>query len=206
MALEPAEPSLTAPRRPPRARLRFGLAWWAVLLVVWLLFVDSLALPELLAGAAAAAVAASVAETVRELGYVRFAPRLAWMRHAPRVGWQVLVDCGVLFAALARRLARRRALHGVMLRLPVRYGDDSARDAARRALLNFGVSITPNSYVVDLDAETSTVLIHQLVAGPIDPLVEGYDNPAGPGGRGARDCLARRLHARCSSGSSRSAR
>jgi len=155
-----------------------------VLLVLWLAFVDSLAVPEVLAGVAAAAVAASVAETLRELGYVRFAPRLAWARHAPRVAWQILVDCGVLFAALARRLFRRRALRGVMLRIPIRYGDDSARDAARRALLNFGVSITPNSYVVDLDPETSTVLIHQLVAGPIDPLVEGYDNSSPTGGEG----------------------
>jgi len=127
-------------------------------------------------------LAASVAETVRELGYVRFAPPLRWVGHAPRIAGQILVDCGVLFAALARRLFRRRPLRGVMLRIPVRYGDDSARDAARRALLNFGVSITPNSYVVDLDPETSTVLIHQLVPGPIDPLVEGYDDPAGHGG------------------------
>ncbi len=181
MALEPADAPPVTARRLTRSRLRFGLAWWAVLLAVWLLFVDSLAAPEVLAGVVAAAVAASVAETVRELGYVRFAPRLRWVRHAPRVGGQILVDCGVLFAALVWRLFRRRPLRGVMLRIPVRYGDDGARDAARRALLNFGVSITPNSYVVDLDQETSTVLIHQLVAGPVDPLVEGYDEPASAG-------------------------
>jgi multisubunit Na+/H+ antiporter MnhE subunit len=176
MASPPRPAASPASRRSTRARLRFGLAWWAVLLAAWLLLVETVALPELLVGAAAAALAASVAETVRELGYVRFAPRLGWLRHAPRVGAQVLVDCGILFAALARRLVQGRDVHGVMLRIPVRYGGDGARDAARRALLNFGVSITPNSYVVDLDGETSTVLIHQLVAGPVDPLVEGADD------------------------------
>ncbi len=175
----PAAPSPAA-RRSTRARVRFGLAWWAVLMATWLLLVETFAVPELLVGAVAAGLAASVAETVRELGYVRFAPRVIWLRHAPRVAGQILVDCGILFAALARQLLRRRDVRGVLVRIPVRYGDDSARDAARRALLNFGVSITPNSYVVDLDPETSTVLIHQLVAGPVDPLVEG-DPTAGGG-------------------------
>jgi len=172
-------------RSPARARLRFGLAWWAVLMAVWLLLVETFAVPEVVVGSVAAAAAASVAEAVRELGYVRFAPRLAWLRHAPRVAGQVLVDCGILFAALARRVIRRRDVRGVMLRVPVRYGDDSGRGAARRALLNFGVSITPNSYVVDLDPETSTVLIHQLVAGPIDPLVASDDPVVPHAGGGA---------------------
>ena len=180
MAPSPPAPPSAAPRRSTRARLRFGLAWWAVLLAVWLLLVETVALPELLVGVVAAGLAASVAETVRELGYVRFAPRVVWLRYVPRIGGQVLVDCGILFAALGRRLLQRRDVRGVMLRIPVRYGDDSARDAARRALLNFGVSITPNTYVVDLDRETSTVLIHQLVAGPVDPLVEG--DPSAGGG------------------------
>ena len=176
MASAPRGTPTDAARRSVGARLRFGAAWWAVLMGGWLLLVETFAVPELVAGTIAAALAASVAEAVRELGYVRFAPRLTWLRHAPRVAGQVLVDCGILFAALARRLIQRRDVRGVLLRIPVRYGDDGARDAARRALLNFGVSITPNSYVVDLDAETSTVLIHQLVAGPVDPLVEGADD------------------------------
>lgn len=181
--MAPTPPAAPSSARTTRERLRFGAAWWVVLMAVWLLLVETLAVAELLAGAAAAALAASVAEAVRELGYVRFAPRLAWARHAPRVAGQVLIDCGILFAALGRRLIQRRDVRGVMRRIPIRYGDDGGRDAARRALLNFGVSITPNSYVVDLDPETSTVLIHQLVAGPIDPLVQGGEpEPSDPGG------------------------
>jgi hypothetical protein len=68
--------------------------------------------------------------------------------------------------------------------VPVRYGDDSSRAAARRALLNFGVSITPNSYVVDLDEETSTVLVHQLVPGGLDPLLQETEPTADDPNRG----------------------
>ncbi len=154
-----------------RSRLIFGFVWWVVLAALWLLLVESLAPVELLVGALAAALAASVAEAVREGGYVRFAPSLAWLRHGPRVAWQILDDCWILAVALVRQLLGGRPARGLITRVPMRYGDEGGRDSARRALLNFGISITPNSYVIDLDGETSTAVIHQLVPGPLDPLL-----------------------------------
>jgi len=154
-----------------RSRLIFGFTWWVVLAALWLLLVDSFATVELLVGAVAAALAASVAEAVRERGYVRFSPAAAWLRHGPRVLWQILDDCWILAVALARQLLGKGTVHGVVLRSPMRYGGEGGRDSARRALLNFGISITPNSYVIDLDGETSTAVIHQLVPGPADPLL-----------------------------------
>jgi multisubunit Na+/H+ antiporter MnhE subunit len=176
MAHDPASRFPTSGESRVAARWRFGLAWWAVLMGIWMLFVESLAPAELIAGAVAAAAAASLAELVRERGYVRFAPRAGWLVHVPRVALQILRDCAILGAALGRRVLRRRPVRGVLIRVPIRYGDAGGRASARRALLNFGVSITPNSYVVHLDDETSTALIHQLVPGPLDPLVEGYDD------------------------------
>jgi multisubunit Na+/H+ antiporter MnhE subunit len=165
------------------ARLRFGLAWWAALLAAWLLFVDTFALAEILAGVVASAFAASLAEAVRERGYVRFAPQLRWLGHAPRVTWQILVDCWILELALIQRLRGRR-VRGVMDRVPITYGGEDSRSAARRALLNFAVSITPNSYVLDLEPDTRVALVHQLVPGRLDPLLERDvpedDPPRGP--------------------------
>jgi multisubunit Na+/H+ antiporter MnhE subunit len=167
------------------ARLRFGLAWWAALLAAWLLFVDSLAPAEVVAGVVASALAASLAEAVRERGYVRFSPRLRWLAHAPRVAWQILVDCWILEVALVRRLRGRR-VRGVLYRVPIRYGGDDSRSAARRALLNFAVSITPNSYVLDLEPDTSVALVHQLVPDRLDPLLgQGLPEDAPPDARAA---------------------
>jgi multisubunit Na+/H+ antiporter MnhE subunit len=153
------------------SRLRFGVAWWAALMAAWLLFVDTFAVAEVLAGVVASALAASLAEAVRERGYVGFAPRARWVAHGPRVVWQILVDCWILEVALVQRLRGRR-VRGVMYRVPIRYGGDDSRAAARRALLNFAVSITPNSYVLDLESDTGTALVHQLVPDRLDPLLE----------------------------------
>jgi multisubunit Na+/H+ antiporter MnhE subunit len=165
-------------QRALRSRLRFGLAWWAVLMGAWLLLVESFAVAELLVGVIASAAAASVAEAVRERGYVRFSPRAKWLTRAPGVAVQILIDCGTLLVALCRHVLGTRKVRSVLIRVPFRYGDDGSRAAARRALLNFGVSITPNTYVVDLDEETSTVLVHQLVPGPLDPLLEEQPDTA----------------------------
>jgi multisubunit Na+/H+ antiporter MnhE subunit len=154
------------------SRIRFGIAWWAALMAAWLLFVESLALAEVLAGVVASAVAAGTAEAVRERGYVRFSPRARWLVRVPRVGWQILTDCWILGGALVEQIRGRRTVRGVMYRVPIAYGDDSSQAAARRALLNFAVSITPNSYVLDLDEDTSTALVHQLVPARLDPLLE----------------------------------
>jgi multisubunit Na+/H+ antiporter MnhE subunit len=159
-------------------RIRYGVAGWAALFGVWLLLVDSLALPELLVGVVAAAVAAALAEAVREQGYIAFSPRARWLMHAPRVGLQILTDCGILGVALLQQLTGRRTARGVMHQVPIRYGDASGRAGARRAMLNFSVSITPNSYVVDLDEASSTALVHQLVPDRLDPLLEPPDPEA----------------------------
>jgi hypothetical protein len=48
--------------------------------------------------------------------------------------------------------------------VPFRYGSsDDPEDAARRALLVAGLSVTPNSVVVGVDADRDEVLVHQLV-------------------------------------------
>ena len=84
------------------------------------------------------------------------------------VCWSIVVDCGLLTTALWRRIVLRRRVEGTTFRVPFHHGGDNGRDGARRALVNFAVSITPNSYVVDIDPEGDSLLVHRLVAGPLD--------------------------------------
>jgi multisubunit Na+/H+ antiporter MnhE subunit len=143
-------------------------AWWVALAVGWLLLVDTLQLDELLVGAVAAAAAATVATAVHRRGYMRFRPRAAWLLETPYLAAEIVTDCGLLAGALWRRLARRERVGGVTIRVPFHHGGDTGRDGARRALVNFAVSLTPNSYVVDMDPEGDSLLVHQLVAQPLD--------------------------------------
>jgi hypothetical protein len=89
----------------------------------------------------------------------------------PNVLKDVVVDTGLLGAALWRRLIRGQRVQGEMIRVPFHHGGDNGRDGARRALVNFAVSLTPNSYVVDIDPEGDSLLVHRLVDVPLDRIL-----------------------------------
>jgi multisubunit Na+/H+ antiporter MnhE subunit len=158
-------------------RGRFWLAWYVPLLALWILMVGSLALQELALGALAAAVAATAAEVVRAQDLVRFRMRPRWAAGVWTLPWRVVADSGLLAVALWRQLRRPGSVRGVfrVLRFPSEGGGAAA--AARRALVTSVVSITPNTYVVGIEGEEGTVLVHQLVrraGGEIPPsMLEG---------------------------------
>jgi multisubunit Na+/H+ antiporter MnhE subunit len=157
-----------------RARLASPLtwlAWWAALVGVWLLLVDTFRLDELIVGAGAAAIGATVASAVLRRGYIEFWPRARWWLEAPYVLADAIRDCAVLGGALWRRAVRGERVQGGMSRVPFEHGGQNGRDGARRALVNFGISLTPNSYVVDIDPEGNSLLVHRLVPGGLDRIM-----------------------------------
>ena len=162
----------TRPDQPTMNTAALWAGWWITLLAIWFLLVDTTAPQELVAGAASAAVAATLAVNLHRRGYIQFQPRAAWLRQTPELVWNVVTDCGVLGSALWRKVVRRDAVEGSTVRVPFHHGGDNGRDGARRALVNFAVSLTPNSYVIDIDPEADSLLVHRLVAGPLDGLLQ----------------------------------
>ena len=147
-------------------------AWWAAMFVAWVALGDTVAPQELVLGAFAAGITAAVAYAVHRRGYISFRPRARWLTQTPRLTWTVLADCGLLAGALWRRVVRREEVAGRTIRIAFDYGGDNGRDGARRALVNLSVSLTPNSFVVDIDPEANSLLVHQLVARPLDAVLE----------------------------------
>jgi multisubunit Na+/H+ antiporter MnhE subunit len=147
-------------------RSRFWIAWYLPLFGLWILLVDTFAAEELVLGAIAAAVAATAADIVRAQDLVRFRLRARWLRDVWWILRQVVADSGTLAVALWRQLRRPGSVRGCfrVLEFP-REGDDAAA-AARRALVTSVVSLTPNTYVVGIEGEEGTILIHQLVSRP----------------------------------------
>ena len=168
-----------------RRSVGIGAAWWAAMFVAWIALDDTIARPELVVGAVAAAIAAAIAFTVQRRGYISFQPRARWLMQIPRLAWTVLADCALLGGALWRRVVRREAVEGTTIRVPFDYGGDNPRDGARRALVNVGVSLTPNSFVIDIDPEAGSLLVHQLVARPLDAMLETQRRRATERGIGA---------------------
>jgi multisubunit Na+/H+ antiporter MnhE subunit len=149
-------------------RVGFWIAWYVPLVILWLAFVNTLAVAEVALGLVAAAVAATASELVRSQDLVRFRMDPRWLRGLHRLPWQVLRDCWVLAVALWRRCAGR-PVHGAFRALPFPVERDDARSAARRALVTGTVSLTPNTYVVGCEGD-GVILLHQLVPEPGSPI------------------------------------
>jgi len=158
---------MTSPRPPEEApfarRAGAWLTWWVLLMSFWVILDDSIATDELLAGAGAAALAAFLAELVTDQAAARVRIRARWLARVIELPGQVAGDTVIVFAALGRRLAHGEEPPSGFRVLPVRYGDDSAEGKTRRALLVGGKSLAPNSFVLGIDKDTDTMVIHQLV-------------------------------------------
>jgi multisubunit Na+/H+ antiporter MnhE subunit len=140
------------------------LTWWVLLMSLWVAVDDSVAGDELLAGAGAAALAALAAALVSRQARLRYRVRAAWLLRAFALPGQVASDTIAVFALLGRTvLTKSPPPHGAYREIPVRYGDDTPLGVTRRVLLTGARSLTPNAFVVDLDAERDVMLVHELV-------------------------------------------
>jgi multisubunit Na+/H+ antiporter MnhE subunit len=148
--------------------VRAWLIWWALLAALWLALVDTVVWPELVAGAAAAAIAATGAVVVRGQRRFLLRPRAAWARHALGPLRRTVTDLGPLAVALWRRGILRRDEHGELAEVPYAAVGDDPHDASHRVLTEALGSLAPNSIVVDIDRDRRVLLVHELVPGP-DP-------------------------------------
>jgi multisubunit Na+/H+ antiporter MnhE subunit len=156
----------------------WGISWITLTGLYLLLVVDSIDVSELVMGAAAAAIGAAAATTVRSQRLVSFRPRLRWALGLWRLPPQAVLDTGVLVAMLCRRLVMRQSVGGSFRAVPFRAGGEDSEAAARRAIAKGVGSFAPNTYVLDIDRERELILVHQLVPEPdkprsIDPLELG---------------------------------
>ena len=139
------------------------LVWWVLLMSFWVILDDSIALDELLAGAGAAALAATLAELVGHQAGTRFRMRAGWVIPALGLPGQVVRDTVIVFAALWRRLAHGEQPPSGFREIPARFGDDSDEGVTRRVLLVGGRSVAPNTFVLGIDRERNVMVVHQLV-------------------------------------------
>lgn len=139
---------------------RAFLGWAAVaaaMFALWMLLVDTREVPQLIAGAAVAALAAGGSELARRQGIARVRIRGRWLLRAWRPPASVPRD----LVRLARALARPRDT-GRFRALPFAAGDDP-EGRGREALAELAGSFSPNTYVVGVDRGRGLLLVHQLV-------------------------------------------
>lgn len=142
------------------------LAWWALMMGLWVAVDDSLQSDELLAGAGAAALAALAAELATHQAQVRLRLRPRWLLAALHLPWEVIRDTVIVFGALARLVLRRERPDSEFTEIPVRYGDDTPLGETRRVLLTGARSLAPNMFVLGMDPEHDVMVVHRLVTRP----------------------------------------
>ena len=153
------------------------LVRWTLLMALWLALLDTRQWPELIAGAIAAAIGATVAGLLVRPGQPKTpAKSLALLRLGPRrLGRplaRLVADTVLIATALARSLAGQTPRGSFRV---VRYVPDAPRrSAAGRALTEIWGSLTPNRYVVGTDDDEGILMVHELVRSdePIDPLAD----------------------------------
>jgi multisubunit Na+/H+ antiporter MnhE subunit len=148
---------------PLARRVGAWVAWWAVLMALWVLLDDSIALAELLAGAGAAALGAFLAELVQHQSGSRFRPRIEWVAPALGLPVQVARDSALLLRVLGRKLVRGEEPASGFREVPIPWGEDSPEGASRRVLVVMGRSAPPNTFVLGIDRERGVAVVHDLV-------------------------------------------
>jgi hypothetical protein len=138
------------------------LAWaatWLALFWLWLLLAGDWNRIEIIAAACGAAVAATIAEIARSRAGVSPCVPLVWVGRAWSVPHQIVVDFGIITAALARSLVRRSVVRGEFRAhpFPAREGQGV------RAWAVWAAQFSPNAYVIEVDADRELVLVHDLV-------------------------------------------
>ena len=154
-----------SPRDPPRhpGAVRAWLVWWALLAALWLALVDTVVVPELVAGAVGAAIAATGVVLVRGRRQVLLRPRAVWTIGALREIGRFGPDLVPLATALWRRGVRRADDRGRLVEVPYAAVSDDPEAVAHRVFTEALGSIAPNTIVVDIDLERRVVLVHELV-------------------------------------------
>ena len=158
--------SLLAMAALTRAAAFFGL---------WVLLVDGLDAPNLIAGGLIALVAAALATVVQSHRTVHARPRLHMFRRAYRLAPLLVTDTARVTLALFRRLVLKRNIRGRIRAVPYQAGGDDSTDVARRLLSVWAASVAPNRYAIGVDPDREILIIHELVdaTGPLDPLELG---------------------------------
>ncbi|MGN6377524.1 MAG: hypothetical protein ACTHNU_01090 [Gaiellales bacterium] len=145
-------------------RVAAWLLWWLGWFWLWMLLVADWSRIELIAGACAAAVAATFTEAARAAARVHLQVPLDVLRAGVSVPFVIFADFGILTYVLARSLMRRQAISGRYLARPFDPGPKTTpAGTARRAWTIYLSGFSPNAYLVDIDVDARLVLLHDLV-------------------------------------------
>jgi multisubunit Na+/H+ antiporter MnhE subunit len=149
-----------------RGRLLEVVAWWPLLVGIWLLTLSSVNTSDLSFAAGAAVPCAAFATMARRAIAGSWRPDPRWARWIPTLLAAIVTDSVRVFGA-AIRGARTRHVPGRFIHVPL--PDPGApRRTAHQALATLTVSATPGSFVVDAEPLAHRLTVHGVTGGRPD--------------------------------------
>lgn len=152
-----------------------GLARAGFLFAFWLLLVDSTDEQNSFVGAGVALLGALMTGLLQYLRPVRLRPRPSMFRFVYRPLVLLVTDTFRVARVIISSLPGRSSQYGRFRAVRYSACDDDPEQAARRVLTEWGASLGSNRYVIGIDSEAGTLLVHELhpSSGPLDPLELG---------------------------------
>lgn len=141
--------------------MRASALEYVVLFGLWMLFVSSIKLQEVVVGFFAALVAVIANGALKSAKFAKFKPRLEWLPLVFWEAWYAVSGTWSVICSLARALAGKKS-KAEFVSIPMSTGGNDAEGWARRALLIAYMTMTPDFIVLGIDTETRCILAHVL--------------------------------------------
>lgn len=150
------------------SRVRWATAatatWLVALAFLFMLFTGEWTAVDWIGAVACAAVAAAATVPMARLGLFDLRIRARWLRAVPAVVSQVFVDFAIVTGFLARAVARGERGEGrFVARAEFPAGSSDSEGTAWRGFVAVTATVSPNSYVIDIDPDRRNRLSHDLV-------------------------------------------
>lgn len=127
-------------------------------------------MPELLAGAGAAALAVFALEISLRAEPFRFRPRLRWFAQLWRMPATIATDLWRLLTRLVGHI-RRKPSPALFQKAPFHTSGDESQQAAQRCLAVTFMSLPPNSVMVDIDTDEWMMTFHEIYKTPVPTMI-----------------------------------
>ena len=142
------------------------LVWCAVTTGIWFVSLSAYSGQDLVVALGCSVACAVVAVLARRAARLDARPPAVLLRWLLALPWSIVLDTGRVLALPWRRRARASA--GEFRRMSIGPSGGGPGAVGRRAMAAVLMSSTPGAYVVDIDPDEGTALVHAL--GPASPI------------------------------------